>query len=312
MTTIRRYIFAFVAVCAAFAIGIALGNGPLQGDSTTSSSASISRQNALLNQTVADLRREQTFSQAVSAAAGSSLLQGQLTNVSVAVFVLPGVPASTVAGVVKSVNLAGGEVSVLAHLSPTVVDPGKKTYVDSVANNSIKGLEDLSSAASYATYARLGALLARAYTGPSDAVAVNNESRKIDAQLQGAKLVTLSKPLQRRGSGVIVLGNGQRGSADSIFATHQIEVQLVDSLASVADGVLVAAPGGASESGGLISQVAGSSLLTHAVATLNVVDSSAGQVASAAALAAAISGEPRAYGMRGDTVALPSTLTPAG
>ena len=41
MTTVRRYIVALVAVCVAFAAGIALGNGPLQGDGSPHDTAAV-------------------------------------------------------------------------------------------------------------------------------------------------------------------------------------------------------------------------------------------------------------------------------
>jgi copper transport outer membrane protein MctB len=312
VTTLRRYIFAFFAVCAAFAGGIALGNGPLQGDETTGGRVSLSTANAELSDTVTALRDQQAFSQALSGVAGRPLLHGQLANTTVAIVVLPGVAQSTVAGVTQAVKVAGGEVSVLAHVSSGLVDPGRKTYVDSVATNSLKGLEDLASATDLSPYGRIGALLGRAYAGPSDDLAVDAEATRIDAQLQGAKLVDLASPLRRRANGVIVLAPGEHGNANSVYATHQIEIQAVNGLAAASDGLLVAAPPTGAEPGGLLADLAGSDLLTEAVSTLNVVDSRSGQLAAAAALAADIAGQPGSYGMRGSTAVLPPALRERG
>jgi hypothetical protein len=262
--------------------------------------------------TIRGLRLQQDFSQAVNVRAGRLLLHGQLTNTSVAVFVLPGVSRATVDGVVSSVQQAGGDVSILAHLSPTLVDPAKKTYVDSVATNSLKGMDDLASVVRLSPYARIGALLARAYTGPSDGVAVNDESRRIDAQLRGAKLVELASPLRRRGSAVIVLASAHHGGADWVNIARQIEAPIVDGLASAGDGLLVAGPAAASLSGGLIDVVRTSTLIKHAVATLDVADTPSGRVVAAAALAAAIAGQPGNFGLSAGKVVLPPTLRPAG
>jgi copper transport outer membrane protein MctB len=308
MTMLRRYVFAFVAVCLAFAGGVALGNGPLQGSAKVHDDVSLTHANARLSDRIATLRQDQVFSQALGKAAGPALLAGQLKNTSVALFVLPGVTKTTVLGVSQAVAAAGGEIVISGHLSPMLVDPGKKTYVDSVATNSLHGLKDLDSSAALPTYRRIGILLARAYTGSRDKLAVDDEASRIDAQLQGAKLVSLHDPLQRRASAVIVLAAGDHGEGDDIYAQHQIESQVVDALATDCDGLLLAAPAPASQPGGLIDTVSASSEMTNAIATLNVVDTPAGQTASVAALVAVIDGQPGDFGMLGDVPVLPPTL----
>ncbi len=312
MTSLRRYIFAVVAVCVAFAAGIALGNGPLQGRSGGDQPVSFAAANARLGNQLRALQRVHSFDTALGTASGPGLLQGRLDGTSVGVFVLPGVPAGTVAAVTKAVALAGGEVVVLAHLSPTLVDPGKKTYVDSVATNSLKGLVDLKPAAALSTYPRIGTLIARAYTGTSAAPAADDEATRIDAQLRGAKLVALDQPLQRLASAVVVLTPGDHGDRESVYAAHHIEVQVLDALAGRADGLLLAGPQSASDAGGLISDVNASATMTHAVATLNVVDTPAGTVAAVGALAAAVGGQPGAWGMHGSVPAVPPGFASGG
>jgi hypothetical protein len=250
---LRRYVFAFVAVCLAFAGGVALGNGPLQGTTHVHDNVSLANANSRLTDRVAALRQDQAFSQALGKAAGPALLQDQLKNTSVAVFVLPRVPAATVAGVTRAITAAGGQIVIRGHLTPTLVDPGKKTYVDSVATNSLHGLKDLASSAALPTYGRIGALLARAYTGSSDSLSVDDEATRIDAQLQGARLVSLHAALQRRASAVVLLAAGDHGGANAVYAAHQIELQVVDALAGDCDGLLLAAPAPSSQPGGLIA-----------------------------------------------------------
>jgi hypothetical protein len=162
------------------------------------------------------------------------------------------------------------------------------------------------------TYRRIGILLARAYTGSRNALSVDDEANRIDAQLQGAKLVSLHDQLQRRASAVIVLGPGDHGGGSSVYARHQIESQVVDQLATDCDGLLLAAPASASQPGGLIATVTASADLTNAIATLNVVDTPAGQTAAVAALVAAIGGQPGAFGMNGEAPVLPPGLAAGG
>lgn len=309
MTMVRRYVFAFVAVCLAFAGGVAIGNGPLRGKTPVSHDVALSATNSRLADQLAALREQQVFTQALGNAAGPALVAGLLKNTSVALFVLPGVAPATVTGVARSVTAAGGEIVVSGHLERTLVDPGKKTYVDSVATNSLHGLRDMAPSAALSTYRRIGALIARAYTGTAGALAVDNEANRIDAQLQGAKLVSLRTPLERRASAVIVLAPGDHGDQNVVYAAHQIESQVVDSLAGASDGLLLAGPASASLPGGLIDTVATSTEVVNAVTTLNVADTAAGQTVAVAALAAAVTGQPGAYGMANGVPALPPGLT---
>jgi hypothetical protein len=308
MTMVRRYVFAFVAVCLAFAGGVALGNGPLQGDTPVSSDTTYVQANATLKDRLASLQADQTFTRALDDAAGPALVAGTLKNTSVAILVLPGVAGATVSDVTAAVTAAGGEIVISGHLTQTLVDPGKKTYVDSVATNSLHGLKDLGSAASLSTYQRIGALFARAYTGSGSSLAVDEEATRIDAQLQGAKLLTLRTALERRANAVVVLGPGDHGDSDSVYAVHQIESQIVTMLAGGCDGLLLAGPTTASLPGGLIDTVTSSSGGT-AIATLNVVDTAAGRTVAVAALADALTGQPGTYGMANGIPALPPSLS---
>lgn len=312
MTALRRYVFAIVAVCVAIAAGIALGNGPLQGTTPVNHGVSLSQANSRLRDQVLALRQNQVFSQALAEASGPALLRGELTTVSVAVFVLPGVSRATVTGVTQAITSAGGEIVVSGHFRPILVDPAKKTYVDSVATNSLRGLEDLASSVALTTYAKIGSLIARAYTGPSDALAFDDEATGIDAQLRGARLLTLHAEPARRASAIVVLAPGDHGGTNAVYAAHQIELQLVDALAADGDGVLVAAPAESSQPGGLIAAINDAGTMKNAVATLNVVDTTAGQTASVAALSAAVAGQPGAFGMKGSVPVLPPALAPAG
>lgn len=306
MTTLRRYLFALVAVCVAFASGIALGNGPLQGSKPADESVSLAGANAELADQVSALRRDQAFSRALGSATRLSVLHARLAGTSVGIFVIPGVPRATVTAVRKVVAEAGAEVTVQARLSAELVDPAKKTYVDSVAANSLKGVTDLEHTGS--AYVRIGRLISRAYTGTLDALAVDDEATRIDAQLRGAKLVSLDAPLLRRSNAVIVLTPGEHGNGEAVYAAHSIEVQLLEALAAGCDGVLLAGPAPSSQAGGLIFAVTNSAPMKHAVSTLNVIDSSAGRIAAVGALSAAVTGKPGSYGMLGSVPAVPPGL----
>lgn len=310
MSALRRWIAAIVAVCAAFAAGIALGNGPLQGSSTSprDHSVALADANAHLSQRLANLREQQAFTGALSKAAVPALLRGRLTDTSVGVLVLPGVSAATVTGVTSALATSGAQIVFTAHVSHSLIEPSRKTYVDSVGANAAKGRADLADAAHASTYARIGALFARAYTGTAKSLAVDDEASTLDQQLRGAGLVSLDRPLSRRASAVVVLATAGHGSGTAVYAVHQIELQLVDQLAASCDGVLLAAPQGAAAAGGLIAAATTGSAMTNAIGTLNVAATAAGQSIVPVALADTVAGHPGTFGMRGDVVALPPSL----
>ena len=312
MSGLRRYVGMLATVCVAFAAGIALGNGPLQGESTGDGHVSLTAANAELSAELQAARRVQAFESALGSAARPALLRDRLSRVSVGIFSLPGVAPETVTAVAGAVEEAGGELTVRARISPTLVDPARKTYVDSVASGALEDAADVRALGALSPYARIGALLARAYTGTADEVAVDDEAARLDAQLRGAKLLWLADPLQRRASAVVVLTPGDTGQSGAVYAAHQIELPVLDALAARADGVLLAGPAAASAPGGLILAATQAPSMTHAVATLNALDMPAGPAAAVGGLAAAVSGHPGTWGMRGDVPAVPPGFGSAG
>lgn len=306
MTALRHYVGLVVATCVALAVGIALGAGPLQG-STPVSDQSLSKDKAALADTVVSLEAGQTFGSAVSRVAAPSLLKGRLTNSSVAVFALPGVPDSTISGVSSAVQQAGGTVLVTARLSADLIDPHRKTYVDSLSTSAIKGLRDVHPTGA-GPYARFGALLARAYTGHSSSLRFDAEAIRIHDQIQGAKLSSVASTPARRASLVIVLASGDHGTGQDTTARDVIETYLVTALAHGSQALLVAAPANASLPGGLLTAVHATPGLRHHVSTLNVVDSVPGQIAAVYALAGAANGTYGDYGTVQAGVAMPPGL----
>lgn len=312
MRTLRRYVFAFVAVCAAFAAGIALGNGPLQGNGGTGSTAALGDANNQLRGQLAAAHKASVFPRALADASGSVIVHGMLTSQSIGIVVLPGVAKPDVEQAVQAVRDAGGELVWTLTVGTAVLDPTRKTYVDSVSTNTAKGLTDLGSNADASPYTRMGSLLARAYTGPADALAVDNEAIQIDAQLRGAKVVSITPALQRKANGVVVLAPGDHGTGDeAVYAQHQIESQLVTELATRCDGLLLATPAGAAAPGGLLTSAALRSG-PDAFGTLDLLGTPAAGVAEVGGLASVLSGRPGSFGMVNGEPVVPPALIAGG
>ena len=307
MTVLRRYLFLFLAVCTALAVGIAVGGGPLQGrltadDHTTGWTTE-------LGQTVSSLQRAQLFDDAVSQATAPQVVRNRLVNRGVAVLVLPGVPDATVLALVDAIEQAGGTVPVTARLSSDLVNPAKKTYVDSVAESSLRGLDDVAKAAGAETYERIGTLVARAYVGHGDVTDFDEEAADIDAELQGARLVSTQVQPTARGALVVLLAPRASPPNPLTTAANVIVGQLVTAVAAGSDGVLVAGPPSSSSSGGLLKALGHvSSPPDASVSTLNVIGSAAGQIAAVYALESTAQRRPGDYGVVAGDVRLPPGL----
>lgn len=304
MRAVRRAAWPFFAVCVALAAGIALGAGPFQHPADADRSVS-SREVSALHERIAALRDGQSFGEALTAAGSSSLVRHRLSGASVAIVVLPGVSSGTVKEVTTALSQSGASVSATVTISASLVDSAKKTYVASVASNALRRVHDLADLDKQSGYAQIAGLIARAYVGRS-AGPIDDEASKIDAELEGAKLVRRSSALHTRAELAIVLGAGEDGSSDVVTATHVIETQVISGLANVADGVLVNAPPTASALGGLIDAIHEDRDLRHArLSTLNVLDGWAAHIAAVDALAATASGASGHYGVDGSQVILP-------
>lgn len=311
MIDLRRAVFPILIALLAFAIGIALGGGPLQADEGGSNTAALKRDNATLKDRAAALRSSGVFDEGVNAALASRLLEGQLAERTVTLMVLPGVDAATVTSTQQALELANAQVAVVAHLDADLVDPGRKTYVDSVVTASVKGAPDLKKVSDESAYVQAGALLARAYAGSGSETNIDDEAAKIDSELQGAKLLTVDGSPLRRGSFIVVLAPGDHGADSYTTAQMVISQDLVTALVAGSDAVVVASTPTASLPGGLINALSGDeALAAQRLSTVNVVNSAAGRTTLVYALAAAAAGSPGYYGIEGDQTVLPPGLAP--
>ncbi|HEY7042345.1 MAG TPA: copper transporter [Nocardioidaceae bacterium] len=311
MTALRRWVFPILVALLAFAIGIALGGGPLQTDEGGETDAGLARDKQALQDDVASLRSDRTFDDGLSQALSARLLDKRLEGRSVTLVVLPGIDERSVAATEQDVKLAGADVPVVVRLDDGLLNPGKKTYVDSVATNSLKGASDLASLAGASTYERAGALVARAYAGKGNNADVDDEAARIDSELQGAELVAVDGTPIRRGTFVVVLAPGEHGQDSFTRAQMVIAGDLVTALVHGSDAVVVGSSPTSSQSGGLIDVLtADQDLASTRLSTINVADSPAGRIALVYALAAAASGAPGHYGVDGDEAVLPPGLAP--
>jgi Copper transport outer membrane protein, MctB len=310
VTALRRYLFGVLAVCTAFAIGVALGGGPLRGN-FVDVNANAHPSSAPGASASPAAGRSLRLDGAIASAAGPRLLRNQLAHQTVTIVVLPKVPHSTVTGLVSAVDQAGGLPPVVVRLSPDLVDPAKKTYVDSVAASAAHNRSGVATSAGAGTYERMGAVLARAYVGTGSRTSFDAEASSIDAQLQGSRLVRLNEPPVRRGGLLLVVAPRTAERGQYAAAGRVIQAQLVTAMAGHVDGAVLMSPGLAG--GGRVTAGWPRGLAAGVpLSTLNVAMGPASYVTAIYALINAAHGEPGDFGVFGAAVKLPPGLGASG
>lgn len=305
MSALRRYIVAIVAVAVAFAGGVALGGGPLQGEEPLDRSAELTSQNAALGDEVEALEQGQVVDEAVAQQTLGNLVQGRLASTSVAVVALPGVPQAWVDRTHESVTAAGGQVTVTLDVSDKLLDPGQKSYVQSVADNSLSSVDGV--AAGPDAYDTIGRLAARAYATSEPQSPVDDTVTRIDGQLTGAGLVTVDQEPRTRAGLTVVLDAGETGTATGEEARRTIAAHFVDGLTSADGGTLLVGPHGSAEPTGLFEAL--SSDTTGRVTTFDQATAAVAPVVTVLSLVEVREGTTgRAYGMVDGDVVLPSGL----
>jgi len=183
---IRRNLVAVVATCSALAVGIALGAGPLsdldhaQSDERPQSAGAggdLSRRAALDERFIGD-----------SAAA---LLAKRLSGQRVAVIALPGVDADVVDGISTRIKSGGGTVTSVVRVAASMLDPGRKTYLDELGSKLVPQLKGRVNA-SLDTYARFGQILGSAYGGKTATGSFDAGQSTAAKTMTTAKLATVS------------------------------------------------------------------------------------------------------------------------
>ncbi len=336
MSTIRGYLAPFFAGCVMLATGIALGGGPLQRADGGQDASGLIEENQTLRDQVVSARDSGRYDDAWGRALAPQQLAGRLQGAAVTIVALPGVEPSAVGRTRSTIDDAGGSVAVVVTVAGEVLDPAKKTYVDSVADGALTGADGLPAPPADDTYRRFGAVLARAYVGSSDepagagdtdtgttdtgdastrptGIEYDETAAGIDAELQGARLVELAAPPQRRGTLVVVLGSGVHGTDAVTQAAQVIAVDLITALAAAGDALVVTTPPPGRMPGGVLDRVADDErVATLPVSTTNAGSTANGLVTTVFGLATALAGDPGDYGIVAGEPVLPPGVAAAG
>lgn len=182
---IRRNIVAVLATCAALAVGITLGAGPLhdvgRADSSDSSQSAevspvLSRRAALDERFVDDV--------------GDTLLSGKLARQRIAVLAFPGVSSRVVDATTARVRSAHGTITSVVRVAPSMVEPARKTYLDHLSSQLAKRLAGRVNP-SLDTYPRFGQVLGAAYAVKTGASRLDGPQTTTAEALSTARLVSV-------------------------------------------------------------------------------------------------------------------------
>lgn len=206
---IRRNIVWLVAVCAIFAVGVALGAGPLsdrgRADQPTwhADPAAWTADNP-----------EHTLDEAFVKAAGPALTAGRLRGQRVAVVALPGASASTLSALTTQITGAGGAIGSIIRIQPAAVDPARQTYADTLAKQLAVDLRGQGVRQSLPPYQTLGQVIGFSYAGVRPATALAAAQATSARTLVTGKLVKTTGPTTPATLILVVVGPGGRHHVD--------------------------------------------------------------------------------------------------
>jgi len=285
----RRNIVAVIAVCAALAIGLALGAGPLNRDNTAKAATTptITRDDSALR---AEAQEGDDFASAV----GPALLKGRLAGQHVALVVLPGADDDTVTALGDGVEAAGGDVTSTLTLAGSSLDSGSRTLVDTLGVQLSKQLKS-GVRKSDTTYVRFGEMVGLSVgTASGHGGELGTDQQTARASLTTAKLATETGGKTSAPLVLLVLGDDQ--SVDS-----GILAAFVEGVATNVHGVVVTGSAGSGADGDLkaLRDELAAAAADHPVATVDGDDTAIGQTVAVLALVRQITGGGGSFGASG-------------
>ncbi|MFT4286896.1 copper transporter [Nocardioides sp.] len=267
--------FTLVLACFALAAGIALGAGPLAGDDDTTTPA---------KQASAQPRQRAAsgLDDSFAAAVAPTLYDRRLANQTVTILALPGADETVLKGLTDQIVAAGGAVTSRVTLTEGLTAPGEKSMVDTLATQLATQMAGSADPAA-TTYVRMGQLLGTAFATTDAAAAPTPDIATIRQSLVAG---SLADDAGTAATAPLVLVATGTDLEDTIVTG------LVEGIAAKAHGVVVV---GDSFSG----DIAAVRATGTPAATVDGVETPAGQVAAVLALVRQITGGGGQFGASG-------------
>jgi hypothetical protein len=273
-----RRLLLLLGILFALGAGVALGAGPLDDTSSAASGKHVRARTA------------PAFDERFVGAVAPTLYARRLARQSVAVVTTPGVAPATVKSLVDQVVAAGGTVSSRVDLTEALTAPGQKTLVDTMGSQLATQLRSQVPALAdpaLTTYPRMGRLIGLAVATTGAPAPAGAPASTVRESLKAAKLAG-------------GLGDGTASPSVAplvlvVIGSHLDEAivdGLVQGIAAQAHGVVVAGRTHSADIAALVDRKA-------PVATVDGVESAAGQVSTVLALVRQITGGGGSFGASG-------------
>lgn len=299
MISFRYHVVSLVAVLLALAVGVLLGSGPLQREGTDLQAQVEEAQaaSAAYEQQLAERDAALAFDDAFAAVAGPTLVARRLAQRPVTLVLLPGVQDTAVTSVVRLVGAAGGRVTGSVEVEPDLLDVGNRQLVEELARQLERSSPRVQVPAEAGPYEQVGTLLAYAVGSKQQrGAAVDPVGESILSGLSTANLVSTGGSLTRRGSLVLVLAGPPEEDPEQQQATASIVTGLAEALDRGTGGVVVAGPPETAVETGVVGAVRADPGAVRSVSTVDVLDRTAGAVATVLAAAEQAGGRVGHYG----------------
>jgi hypothetical protein len=302
----RYHVVSLVAVLLALAVGILVGSGPLQR--SAAEEGGEERALRLARQQATEAEEELAFVDAYADATADRVVARRLDGRAVTMVSLPGADDESVAAVGDLVERSGGAVTAQVAVSQALLDVGNRqlvaelaTQMEQEAGGEVEVPEEADG------YERMAQLLSHAVATEEEAgEPVDDAGAGVLAGLRTAELATTGGEIERRGSLVLVVAGEPYGNRDTREGAGRILSTLVTAMDGRSGGVVVSGPhvhqaaaedeGADDATSSLVAAVRSDPTAGRAVSTVDVVDRTAGAVATVLAAAAEGEGEVGHYG----------------
>ena len=296
MIEFRYHVVSIAAVFLALATGIALGTGPLSGgvDTRAANAAEQDRQDRALRTQLDQAARRASFFDAYAQATSGQLLQGRLEGRSVALVLLPGADGDIASSVADTIAAAGGTVTGTLEVQPALLDPQNRQVAEGLAAQVLEQVEEVPPTDGASSYELVGYSLARGFlsTQPQGAP-VDSAAQTVAATYREADYVTTRGDVDRRaGLAVVIAADAQRLEPGQ----QELVTMVIQSLDAASGGVVVAGGAASTADGGYVAAIRDSEAAQD-VSTVDVADTTAGQVVTVLALAEQAEGGAGEYGI---------------
>jgi hypothetical protein len=286
------------------AIGVTLGTGPLQRSARQRDQALTAETSKVrvAQGRITALNAERRFGEAFAAASERTLVAGKLSGETVALVLLPGAPASSVAALRAVLIEAGAQVTSQATLASSLASTAGRPLVEALTSQMVAQYPTLPVPANASGYVRFGALLARGVaadrrTGAAGS-AYDQAAVGILAGLEAANLVKDVTVAPRAALTVVV--SGPPAADVSAASVNAIPVAILSGYASATPTLLT---GSAAAAGplGVLGALRSDRTVSSAVSGVDSIETAMGRVAVVLALVARVHGTVGQYGGVGAT-----------